>query len=95
MSSFDVWTYWRLDCDEHGEPKPVDMDRHERYAQMVVDMVQQCAPEVAALLAETGLSVAAAPGRFFVCTPDGLHFVPELSAHLNLTPWAEPGESCH
>ncbi len=48
-------------------------------------------------LAEAGArAVGVAPGNFQVVMPDGqLRRVPDLEAHLNLTPWCEPGEACH
>ena len=85
-----------VDPADYGlDPEVVQM-RDELFRQMVADLLNGINPTLIPTMFMAGSKVFACQGRFTVMTWDRQSFdVPELSAQLALSPWAEPGEIAH
>lgn len=90
--SFEVLTCWGA----LAAPEDRDVHKDARAAWYARLLVEQLCPWLPKMLNAAAASVIAGPGAFFVSLPDGeFLMVPELSAHMALLPWAEPGETIH
>lgn len=81
-----------------GDDKADQSDRSKDalFQWRVKELLQTQCPWLPPLIRSARAQIIAGPGNFFLSLPDGVVVqVPDLSMHLTLLPWVEPGEIAH
>lgn len=80
--------------DRESHPlAPSDPQRHQLLREMALRLMDECYPWLRPILVAANAQVLASWGWFAIATPTNETEIPELSACLQLMPWAEDWET--